>query len=157
MTTTELRRLYEAATPGRWAVASISPSLPPGDTSGTTMENLYMNQRDAAVPAKPADETSIEQQIQAKGLTAPRITPDHIDACILAEQYHVFPGTTVTICCLTLVSIGGNTGALLSGQLIWTVAGDEAGDAEPLLGRECGCLWAVEDGGQQDLLRDEAA
>lgn len=58
---------------------------------------------------------------------------------------------------LTLTSIGGNTGALLSGQLIWTIAGDEAGDAEPLLGRECGCNWVLEDGGQQDLLREEAA
>lgn len=47
-------------------------------------------------------EQQLEQEIQAKGLTAPRITPDHIDACIVNEQYHVFDGTTVTICLLTL-------------------------------------------------------
>lgn len=47
-------------------------------------------------------ETEIEQQIQEKGLNAPRLTPDHIDACILQEDYHVFPGTTVTVCCLRL-------------------------------------------------------
>lgn len=29
----------------------------------------------------------IEQEIQDKGLTAPRITPDHIDACIASEHY----------------------------------------------------------------------
>lgn len=29
----------------------------------------------------------IEQEIQAKGLTAPRITPDHVAGCIAAEYY----------------------------------------------------------------------
>ncbi len=47
-------------------------------------------------------ETSIEAEIQAKGKTAPRITPTHIDAQIVGEAYHVFPGTTLTICALTL-------------------------------------------------------
>lgn len=30
---------------------------------------------------------SIEQEIQAKGLTAPRITPADIEACIVSERY----------------------------------------------------------------------
>jgi len=47
-------------------------------------------------------ETQIENEIRQKRLTAPRITPELIDATILAEQYHVFEGTTVTVCCLTL-------------------------------------------------------
>lgn len=47
-------------------------------------------------------EQQIEQEIQEKGLNAPRLTPDHIDAQIISEQYFVFPGTTVTICLLTL-------------------------------------------------------
>ena len=29
----------------------------------------------------------LEQEIQDKGLTAPRVTPDHIDACIASEHY----------------------------------------------------------------------
>jgi|SRR5580692_471340 hypothetical protein len=45
-------------------------------------------------------EQEIEQDIQAKGLTAPRITPDAIDAKIAGEEYHQFPGTTMTVCCL---------------------------------------------------------
>lgn len=49
-----------------------------------------------------ADEAAIEQKIQDKGLNAPRLTPDAIDATIVGEQYHVFPGTTVTVCALTL-------------------------------------------------------
>lgn len=48
------------------------------------------------------DETAIEAEIQAKNLNAPRLTPDHIDQQILAEQFYVFPGTTMTVCCLTL-------------------------------------------------------
>lgn len=48
------------------------------------------------------NELAIEQEIQAKNLTAPRLTPSLIDAAIVAEQYHIFPGTTVTVCVLTL-------------------------------------------------------
>lgn len=44
----------------------------------------------------------IEQEIQAKGLTAPRITPELVDAEIYGEAYHRFEGTTVMICLLTL-------------------------------------------------------
>ena len=62
-----------------------------------------MNNRDGAVPAAES-EMAVEQEIQAKGLTAPRITPEDIDAAIATEAYHVFPGTTLTVCCLTLVN-----------------------------------------------------
>lgn len=48
------------------------------------------------------NEKEIEKEIKDKGLTAPRITPDQIDACIKAEQYYVFPGVTLTVCCLEL-------------------------------------------------------
>jgi N4 Gp49/Sf6 Gp66 family protein len=44
----------------------------------------------------------IEQEIRRKNLSAPRLTPDEIDAKITGEQYHVFPGTTLTVCCLEL-------------------------------------------------------
>jgi hypothetical protein len=45
---------------------------------------------------------SVEQEIEAKGLTAPRITPEHVESVIVGEDYHVFPGTTVTVCLLKL-------------------------------------------------------
>lgn len=48
------------------------------------------------------NEQQIENEIQAKGLNAPRLTPDKIDATISSEQYHIFPGTTLTVCALTL-------------------------------------------------------
>lgn len=49
-----------------------------------------------------ADEKAIEAEIQAKGLNAPRLSPEKIDAVIVGEDYHVFPGTTLTVCCLKL-------------------------------------------------------
>ena len=48
------------------------------------------------------DEKAIENEIQSKCLNAPRLTPDKIDAVIFNEDYHVFDGTTLTVCCLTL-------------------------------------------------------
>lgn len=48
------------------------------------------------------NEQKLEQQIINKGLTAPRVTPDDLDAEIVGEEYYNFPGTTVTICLLTL-------------------------------------------------------
>lgn len=44
----------------------------------------------------------IEQEIQDKGLTAPRVTPASIDAKIISEEYYNFPGTTVTVALLKL-------------------------------------------------------
>lgn len=48
------------------------------------------------------DENQIEAEIQAKGLNAPRLNPQMIDDAIASEQYHVFDGTTMTVCALTL-------------------------------------------------------
>ena len=53
-------------------------------------------------------ENKLEQEIQNKGLNAPRLTPSKIDEVIVDEAYYVFPGTTVTVCCLTLLN-GFNT------------------------------------------------
>jgi hypothetical protein len=50
------------------------------------------------------NETEIEQEIQEKGLTAPRLTPDAIDATICEEDYHVFSGSCLTVCCRTLMN-----------------------------------------------------
>ncbi len=49
-------------------------------------------------------EKEIEQEIQSKGLTAPRLTPESIDAVIVDEDYHVFTATCLTVCCLTLAN-----------------------------------------------------
>lgn len=48
------------------------------------------------------DEQTIEAEIQAKNLNAPRLSPEKIDAVIVDEDYYVFPGSTLTVCCLKL-------------------------------------------------------
>jgi len=48
------------------------------------------------------NDTEVESEIQKKGLTAPRLSPERIDGLITAADYYVFPGTAMTVCCLTL-------------------------------------------------------
>ena len=43
-----------------------------------------------------------EQEFQTAGRTAPRVTPDDVDRAIVKKYFHVVPGTTLTICVLTL-------------------------------------------------------
>lgn len=75
------------------------------------------------------DEAAIEAEIQAKGLNAPRVNPAHIDSVIAAEDYHVFPGTTLTVCALTLKNgfhvVGGSAAASPADfdNKIWALGG----------------------------------
>lgn len=60
-------------------------------------------------------EIDIEKEITAKCLNAPRLTPEHIDAVIVGEQYHVFENSTVTVCRLILkngFSVTGESAAV---------------------------------------------
>lgn len=47
-------------------------------------------------------EGEVEQEIQNKGLNAPRISPQDIDALIFGEHFWVAPLTTTTVCVLVL-------------------------------------------------------
>lgn len=49
-------------------------------------------------------EQQVEQKIQALGLNAPRLTPEHIDATITDETYTVLPSGKAMVCELTLVN-----------------------------------------------------
>jgi len=57
------------------------------------------------------DEAAIEAEIQDKGLNAPRLTPALIDAKIVGAHYHVFHGTTLTVCAIELAN-----GFLVTGE-----------------------------------------
>lgn len=87
------------------------------------------------------NDEQIEQEIQDKGLTAPRVTPERIDSVIVDEDYHVFPGTTLTVCALKLAN-----GFTVTGES--ACAGPENFDAE--LGRKIARaqakdkIWALE-------------
>lgn len=49
-------------------------------------------------------EQEIEQEIQDKDLTAPRLTPQLIDSVVKNTAYHIFEGSCLTVCCLTLLN-----------------------------------------------------
>lgn len=44
----------------------------------------------------------VDAALSTKEWAAKRVTPEMLEAEIVAEDYHVFPGTTLTICLLTL-------------------------------------------------------
>ena len=48
------------------------------------------------------DEQAVAAEIAAKGLDAPHVAPEDVDREIAAEDYHVFPGSCLTVCALTL-------------------------------------------------------
>ena len=48
------------------------------------------------------NEKDLEQEIQDKGLNAPRLTPQMIDDTIVYEEYFRVTNTTCTICSLVL-------------------------------------------------------
>ena len=48
------------------------------------------------------NDDEIEQELQEKGLNAPRLNPEHIESIITDEVFIVVPNTTLTICVLTL-------------------------------------------------------
>lgn len=49
-----------------------------------------------------SSDQEVEQEIKDKGLTAPRVTPADLDNEIVKSQFHVFEGSQLTVCCLTL-------------------------------------------------------
>jgi hypothetical protein len=50
------------------------------------------------------DEAQVEKEIRDKGLTAPRVTPEHIDSAIVGATYTMLPSGKVMVCELTLRS-----------------------------------------------------
>lgn len=69
----------------------------------------------------PQSEVVLESEILAKGLNAPRLTPDHIENCIAAEYYgrasHLFrdaPSHTA-LECLTICTLVTKSGFTLVG------------------------------------------
>lgn len=58
----------------------------------------------------PAAEQEFEQELVDKGLTAPRLTPALINSLVRSVDYHHFPGTTTTVCCITLINGDTTTG-----------------------------------------------
>jgi len=81
------------------------------------------------------NDSEIEREIQAKKLTAARVTPDRIASRVVGADYHVFPGSQLTVCCLTLAN-----GFTVTGES--ACASPENFDAE--LGRKIAYQKAVD-------------
>ena len=93
-------------------------------------------------------EDELEKEINERGLNAPRLTPVMIGQTISAADYHVFAGSNLTVCCLTL-----KNGFTVTGES--ACASPENFDAE--IGRKVAYenarqkIWALEG----YLLRDK--
>lgn len=66
------------------------------------------------------DEAAIEKEIQAKGKTAPRLTPDHIDAQIASERWgrasDLFSEPSEAMACLTICVLTLKNGYTIVGK-----------------------------------------
>lgn len=100
------------------------------------------------------DENALENELKAKGKNAPRLSPTAIDSTIVAEHYHVFPGTTLTVCALQL-----RNGYLVTGE---SAAASEA-NFDPEIGRRIARenartkIWALEGYLLRERLSDAVA
>lgn len=66
---------------------------------GETAQRVVFDGR--VISIQEIDKAALESEL-APPVDLPRITPEHIAELIVDEQYYVFPGTTLTVCCLTL-------------------------------------------------------
>lgn len=61
-----------------------------------------------------------------------QVTADQVTSAIIRDDYHVFPGTTVTVCMLTLTNggkvIGHNYGAIDPARQDWQLGKQAAYD-----------------------------
>ena len=65
------------------------------------LEWLRPQDLNQGIPITMRDE-EIEAALEAKNKDGMRVTPAMLETEIISEAYHVFPGTTLTICLLTL-------------------------------------------------------
>lgn len=86
------------------------------------------------VTSPRTDDHGIEQEIQAKGLTAPRVTPSDIDANIASEHY--FTAAEGVIGMFTAGEIANGRG----------VYPDEVGRLKPELGLLTFCVLVLKNG-----------
>jgi|GEM_PF-1490776 len=78
----------------------------------------------------PTTETTILSEGCSSGLSILRVPPERIDDVIAVTDYQVFPGTSITICCLSLRNgtkvIGYNYGSIDPTQQNWETGRREA-------------------------------
>lgn len=98
----------------RILAAAVASTLTSASTAQAATPAEHLNQAAGRDVMAPATDAELEAKIEAKGLTAPRLTSEHIQALIVDEIYTRIDGTNVTICTLTLANghkvVGVNEG-----------------------------------------------
>lgn len=80
---------------------SYNPLNPDKETTNDSVGGITLD----SIPhprRRPLGEDDFESRLLEKGLNAPRLHPDEIDAVIVQEQYYQFPDTQMIVCCLKL-------------------------------------------------------
>jgi len=100
------------------------------------------------------DEAAIEAEITASGAKAPRLTPQLIDETIVAEAYHVFPNTSLTVCALTL-----RNGFIVTGESASASIANFNAELGRKIARESARnkIWALEGYRLRQLLSEKGA
>lgn len=78
----------------------------------------------------PADKAMsiqmLDTELPETSKVAPRVTPERIEEAIVNTEFYVFPGTTVTVCLLTLKNgakvLGHNYGSIDPAKQDWCIA-----------------------------------
>lgn len=55
-------------------------------------------------------------KVVSKTLVYPRLTPDYLESLVLEENYHHFPNSRVTVCCLTVANGHEIVGIAICGE-----------------------------------------
>jgi hypothetical protein len=154
----------------RILAAAIASTLTSAAHAATPAEHL--NQATGRDVMEPATDAELEAKIEAKGLTAPRLTNELIQSLIVDEIYTRIDGTNVTICTLTLANghkvVGVNEGPVSAAnfdqeigcELAYKHAVDQVWPLEGYLLRERLFRAAVEDekvGKLRDLVAVQSA
>lgn len=91
--------------------------------------------------AIPTDEDGLDAYLESSGASKDRVTGTSVDDAIETAAYHVFPGTTVTVCCITLRN---------GYQVIGHSACADPANFDPEVGETCAYenarrhIWALE-------------
>lgn len=110
---------FSEATPSASFSMTVSKGKPAADAF-VSGEAYYL---DFTPVANEAPIVTAEIELPATCAVAPRVTPERIEAVIAATDFYVFPGSTVTVCCLTLKNgakvLGHNYGAIDTARQDW--------------------------------------
>lgn len=55
-------------------------------------------------------------KVVTKALIYPRLTPEYLESLVVEEQFHHFPNSRVTVCCITSINSHEFVGVAICGE-----------------------------------------